>query len=103
MAAATITTMVFFRGRTLARACRSAAVMALMSGKRSAGSIAIARMTTSSSAFDTSGRTFPTWGRGAVMFRATTDCAVPPEKGATPASISYSTQPRLYWSALAST
>ena len=89
MAAAAITAItVFRRGRALSRDWRSAAARAAMSGKRSAGSIAIARMMTSSSGSGTSRRTLPTCGRGAVMLRATTDWALPPANGAVPASIS---------------
>ncbi len=88
MAAAAITAIVFLRGRVVARACLRAAASAPMSGKRSAGSIAIARMMTSSRASETSCRTLPTCGRGAVMCLATTDWAAPPANGGSPASIS---------------
>jgi hypothetical protein len=71
-------------------------------GKRSAGDLASARASAASTARGTVGRTTAIGGGGSSRCRAIIACIVPAVNGACPASISYSTHARLYWSLLPS-
>jgi hypothetical protein len=80
----------------------SAAAKSAVDGNRSAGDLASARVTAASRPAGTS-RNVPRWGRGSLSRLAMIACAVGPMYGGSPASISYSTHARLYWSVRPST
>ena len=75
--------------------CWSAWANSIAVPNRSAGTRASARCNARSAASGTLGRTRRTLGTGSTKRLATMACGVGPVYGASPASISYSTQPRL--------
>ena len=84
-------TTVASRGALASASAKAAAV-----GKRSAGTLASARITLRSTPSGTAARTVRSGGTGSIAWRASSCWAVAPPNGGWPASISYSTQPIAY-------
>ena len=76
----------------------SASANSVIVGNRSAGSLASARASARSMAAGTLGRRAPIGAGASIAWRAIVARAPVPANGGSPASISYSTQARLYWS-----
>ena len=85
-------------GMTSGTGATSASANSVIVAKRSAGDLASARSSARSTASGTFGRRTRTEAGASIAWRAIVARAPVPANGGSPASISYSTQARLYWS-----